>query len=73
MNQAVLALGIIRAFEALRRNYSGRITGRRAQRFFIQVRQRVLEPGPERNRKARRANGELSDFRDVVAALSWRA
>jgi len=55
INQAVLALGIIRAFEALRRNYSGRITGRRAERFFIQARQRVLTTGPAQNRKARRA------------------
>ena len=55
MNQLVLCYALIRAFEALKRTYGGVITGRRAEQFFIRARQRVIEPGPSMNRKARRA------------------
>lgn len=68
MNQSLLALSLIRLGEAIRKRYAP-ITGRRALRFFVQVRHRVLWKGPETNREARRAAGQRGDFKDIVAAM----
>lgn len=69
MNQAVLALALIRWMEALKRTYAPRISGRRLDSFLVEGRAKVVFIGPKENRRARRAKGERSDFQEVVAAL----
>jgi hypothetical protein len=54
VNQAVLALALIRWGEAVRKRYAD-INGRRLERLLQQSTWRVVAEGPEMNRRAKLA------------------
>jgi 1-aminocyclopropane-1-carboxylate deaminase/D-cysteine desulfhydrase-like pyridoxal-dependent ACC family enzyme len=68
MTQIALFLAVLRAFEAIKRNYSTakRVSGNKALKLYYQVHNRFKE-SKGLNRKARGGRG--TDHREVIAAM----
>ena len=70
MTDIQLLRALIRMGDAIRKR-AGRVTGRRAMAMYLNLRTRILR-GPERNRHARRAEGERSQSAQMMKALRMK-